>query len=547
MPVVTVYLDRLKSMLGGEITREKLIDTIPYLGLDIEEEAEEYLRIEYNPNRPDFSTDYGLARALNSFLEFRGSLDEYQVSHGEVVVNVDRSVAKVRPYVVASLVTELDLDDESIRQIISMQEDIHNGIGRRRKKVSIGIHNYDVLTPPIDYLALKSDFSFTPLLGTGEKTIAEILAQTEVGQEYGHILSGSNLYPILKDAKGTVLSFPPIINGTATKLIDKVRNLFIEVTATNLDVANDALSVMVSTLAEAGGKIFDVTVKYGSKNLTTPDLKPQSRGVNLGYVNALSGLELDANQVIQCLRRSRIPARLEGDQRIIASIPRYRFDMLHEVDLVEEIVIGYGVNNIEPTFPEGVVSGARDRRQVIQERFRECLSGLGLIEVLSFSLVGKDMLSSANLGGVDSMSKVTDPKTAEHEILRESLLPSLLAILSKNIHKEYPQKIFEISTVFSRDGNVLKEHQHLVVALAHTSANFTEVNSYLTSTLSQTIDVKCIIRAAKHSMFIEGRTGTVFHNEMATGYIGEILPKVSENFGLRVPVAAFEIDLESFF
>ena len=54
MPVVTVYFDRLKSMLDGEISREKLIDTIPYLGLDIEEEADEYLRIEYNPNRPDF-------------------------------------------------------------------------------------------------------------------------------------------------------------------------------------------------------------------------------------------------------------------------------------------------------------------------------------------------------------------------------------------------------------------------------------------------------------------------------------------------------------
>ncbi|MFQ6011964.1 MAG: phenylalanine--tRNA ligase subunit beta, partial [Nitrososphaerales archaeon] len=258
------------------------------------------------------------------------------------------------------------------------------------------------------------------------------------------------------------------------------------------------------------------------------------------------GLELNAKQTIECLRRSRIPAKLEGNQQIVASVPRYRFDMLHEVDLVEEIVIGYGVNNIQPTFPEGAVSGARESRQIVEEGFRKCLSGLGLLEVLSFSLVGKDMLSSANQEGIDSMMKVTDPKTSEHEILREALLPSVLSILSKNIHKEYPQKIFEISTVFSRNENIVTEHRNLVVALAHTSANFTDVNSYLTSTLSQTVNVHCNVRAAKHPMFVEGRTGSVFHNDLLIGYVGEVLPTISENFGLRVPVSAFEISLEPF-
>ena len=548
LPVVTVYFERLKSMLNGEISREKLIDTIPYLGLDIEEEADEYLRIEYNPNRPDFSTDYGLARALNSFLEFHQSWDDYKVSHSGVVVNVDNSVAKVRPHLVASLISGVDLDEESIRQVISMQEDIHNGIGRRRRKVSLGIHNFEVLKPPIDYLALESDFSFTPLHGTEEKSISEILAQTEVGQEYAHILSGSELYPILRDAGGTVLSFPPIINGDATKLTGVTRSLFIEVTATDLNAAQNALSVMVTTLADAGGKISDVTVNYRdkNKNLVAPDLRPQSCVVNLDYANSLLGLELDAKQVIECLRRSRIPATSEGDRRILAWVPRYRFDLLHEVDLVEEIAIGYGVNNIKPTFPEGDVSGVRERSQIVIGKLKDCLSGLGLIEVLTFSLVGREMLSNSNLDNIDSMLRVTDAKTAEHEILRKSLLPSMLAVLSRNIHKEYPQKVFEISTVFSREGDHVKEKQHLVVALAHTSANFTEVTSHFVAVLSQTLNVRCEVRADKHPSFSEGRTGGVFNKGKKIGYVGEVLPKVSENFGLRVPVAAFEIDLEPF-
>lgn len=543
---MTVYFDRLKSMLNGEISREKLIDTIPYLGLDIEEEADKYLRIEYNPNRPDFSTDYGLARALNSFLGFQKSWDDYTVSHSGVVVNVDKSVAKVRPYLVASLVSGVDLDEESIRQIISMQEDIHNGIGRRRRKVSIGIHNFEVLKPPIDYLALESDFSFTPLHGTEEKTIAEILARTDVGQEYAHILSGSKLYPILKDAGGTVLSFPPIINGNATKLTGVTRNLFIEVTATDLNAAKDALSVMVTALADAGGEISDVAVKYQDKNIVTPDLRPQSFVLNLDYANSLLGLELDAKQAIDCLRRSRIPASSEGDRRIVASVPRYRFDLLHEVDLVEEIAIGYGVNNMKPTFPEGAFSGARERGQIVIGKLKDCLSGLGLVEVLTFSLVSREILSNANLDNMDSMVRVTDAKTAEHEILRESLLPSMFSVLSRNLHKEYPQKIFEISTVFSREGDYVKEKQHMVVVLAHTSANFTEVSSHFVSAMSQTLNVQCQVRADKHPSFSDGRTGGVFHENMKIGVVGEVLPKVSENFGLRIPVTAFEIDLEPF-
>ena len=137
MPVVTVYFERLLSMLNGSISREELIDKIPYLSLDIEEITDDYIRIEYNPNRPDFSTDYGLARALNSFLQFESKFDSYDVKESNVSVTVDKSTSKVRPYIVAALVKNINLDDESIRQIINMQEDLHNGIGRKRRKVSV--------------------------------------------------------------------------------------------------------------------------------------------------------------------------------------------------------------------------------------------------------------------------------------------------------------------------------------------------------------------------------------------------------------------------
>ena len=112
---------------------------------------------------------------------------------------------------------EIPVTDELIKQLITMQEDLHNGIGRRRSKVAIGIHNADVITNQIKYYATKDqDFSFVPLGSREKRTISQILEGTEQGVSYGKLLFGT--FPILEDSRGNVLSMPPIINGDLTRL-----------------------------------------------------------------------------------------------------------------------------------------------------------------------------------------------------------------------------------------------------------------------------------------------------------------------------------------
>ncbi|NSL76990.1 MAG: phenylalanine--tRNA ligase subunit beta [Thaumarchaeota archaeon] len=542
MPVVTVYYDRIFSMLKGEISKDELIDKIPYLGLDIEEQTEEYIKIEYNPNRPDYSTDYGLARSLNSFLDFETQYSKYDVYESDLVINIDKSTRDVRPYIVAAVIKDIKLEDETIRQIITMQEDLHNGIGRKRKKVAIGIHNLDVIESPLEYITVDDSFSFIPLNKDSDMTIKEIL-DSEIGNQYASILAGKNLYPIIRDANKQVLSFPPIINGDLTRLDSKTTNLFIDVTGTDLDSVCNALSVIFTTLNDAGGKVHTVEINSDNSKIKTPQIKEEVMEVELEYVRSLLGLELSEKEIITYLRRCRISANIENNKVIVKTEP-FRFDLIHPVDVIEEIVLGYGIHNLKPTLPGSDMTGGFDKNQQFLDKARDVLTGLGLIEIMTIGLISEDMLKKSEMS-TDNLLKVVDTKSIEHKVLKNSNVPSILKTFSKNIHKKYPQRIFEISRVFNKIDNEIQEHYQLTVGLAHATVNFTEASSYLNAFGKQLLDIDLSTKASENEIFVKGRAAEIIdEGGIKIGVIGEIKPQVLENFALRTPISLFDIDLD---
>ena len=530
-------------MLKGQVSKKKLEETIPYLGLDLEEVAEDYLRIEYNPNRPDFATDYGIAKALNSFLELQTAWKDYNVSKSKIVIKVDKSVQGIRPFIVAAVARNIKLDDESIRQIIALQEDLHNGMGRMRKKVSIGMHNLDVLKPPLEYLAVEPVFSFVPLNETKSMSMQDILTSTSTGREYAHLVNQFSKYPLLRDSAGGVLSFPPIINGELTRLSSSSKNLFIDITATDLKTAENALAVLATTLSDAGASIESVKVQYPDQSLMTPDLSARQEAVDVEYANRLLGLQLTKEEIVKSLRKARLQSKTHSN-KIFAKVPRYRIDIIHPVDLVEEIALGYGIFRIDPSFPASKAVGKYNPLQVELSSVRETMIGLGMLEVVNFSLVGEDLLKNA---GIDTqLIRVDKSKSAEHEVLRPSMLPTILLTLSRNIHEEYPQKIFEIGKVFTKKEGTVNEEYRVAGAVSHSSANFTEIHSYLSALVRQAFGVQILTKAAEMPPFIEGRTAEIVYNGKSCGSIGEVHPEVLQNLGMRNPIAAFELKLSSF-
>jgi len=543
VPVVSIKFERLRKLLPG-IPMERVRNFLPFIGLDIEDSDQNIIRVEYSPNRPDLSSDYGVVRALRGLLEVETGLPKLKLvgKSGVTVKVVDSRIRKIRPYVMALVARNGTLESETLRQLISMQEDLHDGVGRKRRKASIGIHHFDLIRFPVEYKTASRDYTFRPLDESLEFPIETILKDLDIGRQYGHVLSRFERYPIMVDSVGTVLSLPPIINSHATKVTEKCHNLFVEVTATDQEVAENVLAIVAITLSDVGFEIRSVNIQSGRKRTETPQMKPKVISADTSYLSNILGLTLDSKQVITCLRKSRLDAKASGG-KIQCTIPRYRTDITHPIDISEEVAIGYGIYNLEPIFPNSPTSGNRDYLSIYFNAIRETMIGLGMIETLNFLLTSKGVQYSVfGTTGRDVLS-VESPKSTEHEILRDSLIPLLLQSFSNNIHEQYPQRLFEIGKTFRRSAAILEEKWSLGAAISHSDAGYTEIKSSLQALLRSCFGKKAITKPSTNSMFMEGRCAKVILEGRSIGVLGEITPLALENFKLRMPVAAFEIDL----
>lgn len=537
MPVLKLYFSRFERMTG--LSKDKILDRLPYLGLDIEGTDKESVRIEYNPNRPDFSTDYGIARAMRGLIGKETGVKQYRVAPGNSQVFADKSLAKVRPFIACAVARKLKLDEETIRQLISMQEDLHNGLGRKRRKVAIGLHDLVAIRFPVYYGANDKRFAFTPLGSTEEMTIEEILSKTETGQAYGHILAGTSAYPMLYDSNGVVLSFPPIINGQKTKVEASTRDLFVDVTSTDARLGDEALAIVCSALADAGATLETVTVSYGKKKVVTPQLAPSKMKFDGELAAAATGLPLTKKEMKDALRRS----RLDLDAKGFAVIPSYRVDILHQVDLAEEVVIGYGLDRMTASYPPSSDAGQFDKGVAFVDGLCLTMAEAGFNETMSFDLVDETTLYRNFGRGADSKIEVDNPRTVEHSVLRDSLLPSLMAVLGRNTKNEYPQHIFEAGKVFLKTDSGVKEGTSIAALSADSSSSFTEAKMHLEALVKRHWGEAADTRPGSHWAFADGRCAEALVKGTRIGYLGEVKPSALAAFGLDVPVCGFELDL----
>ncbi len=546
MPTITLKVKRMSELLGRKVTAEELERIVPWLGVDIEDVGDDYVKIEYNPNRPDFSSQEGFARALKGFMEIETGLPKYALESGSVVLEVDPSVLPVRQWIVCGVVRGLKLNEERIVEIIAMQEALDWAIGRNRVKSSIGLHNLDEVKPPFKYHGVRPDeIRFTPLDMALEMSPREILSKHPKGITYRHILEGAERYPVITDREGNVLSFPPIINGTLTRITEDTRNIFIEVTGTRLEAVFSALNILVTSLAEMGGRLETVAVKYPDKTLITPDLSPSRWVLNVKNVNKLLGLRLKPEEVARCLEKMRFETEIIGDE-ISVLVPAYRYDIMHEVDLIEEVAIGYGYFNLEPSLPSTVTIAVENLVQNLSNKVRMIMVGFGFTEVVNFTLANyKEHFEYMMIEG--NPVRILNPVSAEYNILRSSLLPCILKVLSSNKHETFPQMIFEVGDVVVLDEKAetgARRELHLAGAITHSEANFTEIKAIAEGILREMSVKNYVFKASEHSSFIPGRCAEVRVNGNPVGIVGEIHPQVLNNFELEYPVGAFEYNLQ---
>ena len=374
-------------------------------------------------------------------------------------------------------------------------------------------------------------------------TGSQILQQHPTGKEFAKLLENYSTFPIFVDAKGKVLSMPPIINSNEIgKVIETTKEVFIECSGSTLEVLKKILNIIVTTLAEMGGEIYAMDLEYEKNKITTPDLKPEKLTLSLDNTNKLLGLRLKEKDVEKLLPRM----GYEYSKGKVL-VPVWRTDILHEVDIIEDIAIAYGYENLVPEMPEVATTGEESKESKISSKLSELLVGLGLIETSSYHLIKADEAERAKLEENEKI-ELENSKT-EYKMLRPNLLIPALRTFAENKDNEYPQRIFEIGTTFRKNKmnsaeTGIKESEHLIIATS--PSNFTDMKQIL-DYLTRMIDIKYELKEAKHEHLIEGRTGTILIYNKPIGYIGEVHPEFLREWNIKMPLSIIEISLDEIF
>jgi phenylalanyl-tRNA synthetase beta chain len=592
MPVIALSTDRLRRLLGTEIESGKLAEAIDQLGCDLEEVAEvllhecpacgaladrlpreeepkdcgicghradapfaevgadEVVRIELEPARPDLFDSSGLVRALLGYLGIRTGLPDYPVEEGGIVVTVDPSVRAVRPHIVCAEVEVPPLDRETLVEVFQLQENLHWAVGRGRRKASIGVYDLAAISREICYTAWEQGERFVPLGMPGrELTLREILDEHPKGTAYRELLTPFDRYPILVDERGQVLSMPPIINSEETKVGPGSSRLFVDVTGVDRRAAEDCLAITVCSLRDLGGTVRSVTIRDGDDTRITPDVAPYSHPLSAQRTAGLIGVDLTEEQVVDYLDRMRLGVgEKREDGRLAVVIPRYRVDVKHEVDLIEDVAIAHGYHELPSPLVPTMTVGEEHPTTSVERRLRGLLTGLGFLETVNFVLTNREehlrrMGLPEDLGQVE----ILNPISVNQEIVRTNLLSSLMGVFALNKTREMPQPVFELGEVVRATDGDATQSSHLGVGVMGPRADYARIRSTMDSVFRELGLAVEVSELADHELlpvFLPGRAALIRSGDRELGVMGEVHPEVIEAWTLDHPVVLAEIDLD---
>jgi phenylalanyl-tRNA synthetase beta chain len=547
MPTIELSKKDLFGLIGKNLTSIQLDEDILLAKGEIEHEEGEIIKVEIaDTNRPDLWSAEGVARDIRTKYGNK-KVDYSKLKKSGVIVKVDKNLKNIRPMTVCAVIRNINITPDVLSQLIQLQEKVCETFGSKRKEAAIGVYDLHKITSPIIYKAFKpKEIKFIPLEFEQEMDLGMILRRHPKGQEYAHLLEPFDKYPIFIDSVGEVLSMPPVINSNHTgKVTEKTKDLFIECSGFEMKYISPALNVIVAALADRGGKIETVEVIYDKKKIITPELKPNKIEVKLSYIEKITGLKLGSKKIIELLKKANYNFIKEIKDTLVLEYPAYRQDIMHPIDVVEDVAIRYGYNNFEPVVPEMYTAQKILPINVLSKNVANILTGIGSQEIMSYTLNNKDvMITKMNLKDLKYI-EIDNPVSKNWSIFRPWIMPCLIEFFGKNTNKEYPQEIFEIGEVVLFDKNAQTRTQNptrIAWSKADKAADFT-IAKQAFDYLMRRLGLEYEMKEELHDSFIKGRVGRAYINNKAVAYIGEINPSVLENFGIEMPVCAFELNL----
>ncbi|MAY05358.1 MAG: phenylalanine--tRNA ligase subunit beta [Euryarchaeota archaeon] len=572
MPTISVEQKLLAKLLSQHGCQHDIADVdhrLPLLGTDIDRCDDEVLDIEIFPNRPDLLSAETLSFAMRGFLHNQETLSNESLEPSGVSLTVDPELASIRPIILGAVVRGLTMKDdgemdEFIKQLMDHQEKLHFALGRGRRRASIGVHDLANLNPPFVVKAVERTHSFTPLAMNEPMTIVEILSAHPKGIEYAHLLEGMEKVPIIEDANGSVLSFPPIINGEHTTVQSSTRDLFIDVTGWDRRACESCLMLVALQAKERGGIVQTVHIKdCNGEDEILPNWQPVHHRVPARLVSTILGRELDDDELKNAMIRmgglftGRSPATSEeigkdgsmkhagdGEDMLCFDMPRWRFDLLHPVDIVEDLAIGHGYEDLGVDVPKAPMNAIPRPDNHLRRRIRTSMQGMGFMQIQSLTLSNdQDQFDRMRWKPFNEITRITNPITLEHTMMRHFLLPGLLRLLASNRHHDLPQSVYELGTVVRDHTNM----DRLAFLTAERTGGFAAIRGRIQALLRDIGAENIAIEALPENEgpWLAGRAARVLLNGEWVGCFGEIDPTISQSFELLVPLNGAEFDVEA--
>lgn len=585
MPKIEVNENLFFNLLGKKYDFDTLEKKLTFAKAELDEkpdmsqpENERVIKIELNDtNRPDLWSTGGVTRQLrihegakrsnySSFLSKKDSVKDC----ADRVITVDPEMKNIRPYMVSFVISGKPIDDPMLKDIIQTQEKLCWNFGRKRRSISMGVYRMADIKWPCHYKAVDPDkTSFVPLQCEQPMTCRQILTEHPKGKDFGWIIKDLPKFPLLTDDTDEVLSMAPVINSAtlgAVQVGDK--DLMVELTGDNMENLMLSANIVACDFFDAGYEILPVKVVHPyetalGKEVVAPFYFQPSTKTTLAAINKKLGCDLTKAEVLDALARmdndvsakdfdasektaSYLKAN-KNDVEFVLNPPPYRNDFLHEVDIIEDVMIGVGLDNFKPVRPSDFTVGQLSDVTLFSRKAKEIMVGLGYQEMIFNYLGSKRDYIDRMCVSSENVIEISNPMSENYQFVRPSIIASLLKAESQAGQAVFPHKIFEIGKVAfldSSENTGTKTIQSLGFMTACNNANFNSLASEV-STLLYLLDHKYDVKEVEDPRFIPGRQAAIMLNGKQVGVFGEVHPQVLENWGIIVPCVAGEIDIEA--
>lgn len=555
-------------------------------GVSLGEPLEEVLpirdvifEINVTPNRPDCLSVLGLAREVAALTGKTLRYPDFTVREGEgdisQLASVEILAAELCPRYSARLILDVKVDRSplwlrqrleavglrAINNIVDVTNYVMLELGQ-----PLHAFDYDLLTGGrIVVRGAREGESFTTLDGKERTLRADTLmiCDGEKPVAVAGIMGGLNS-EVREDTSRVLLESayfnPQSIRRTAKWLGMSTDASFRFERGVDISGVITALNRAARMIAELGGGVVlrNYIDQYPRKLKTAVDIP-----MRVERVKNVLGFDLTQKEMVEVLRSLEMTVTEDKEGYCLVTPPTFRIDITREVDLIEEIARYYGYDRIPVTLPAIAVNPIeRDPLDLVISKSREVLIGFGYTEVINYTFVSPTFADMLNLPTSDPRRRlvvINNPLSDEQSVMRPTIVYSLLENSRRNFNVgTRDQRFFEIGRVFLKTsaGCLPEEHNYLTALLAGSRwerswaypqqrADFYDLKGCVSGLFAALkIDDVRYNSALREPFLHPGRSCGILIKEQPVGFLGELLPEVSERFDLAECPILFELDLD---